>query len=222
MNRSTPGLPVHHQLPEFTQTHVHQVGDAIQPSRLLSSSRAGRTEGQTDMDGWVEGSLPQLEVFIQKAAEGWPCCSLHVPPTPRHPHTETREARAPDSGQPECLPGQTLCGGAGGNRGQRQLSRPSPCPQPQPCGHLHQGSGGRTVGLSPLQAGPPSLSALSALHPQPHLKPTQPSCCKPKKPPGLGGQQLQAFQGAPTPPYDRPHAHKHTRGKQGSLRGAGG
>ena len=113
MNRGTPGLPVHHQLPEFTQTHVHQVGDAIQRSRLLSSSRAGRTEGQTDMDGWVEGSLPQLEVFIQKAAEGWPCCSLHVPPTPRHPHTETREARAPDSGQPECLPGQTLCGGAG-------------------------------------------------------------------------------------------------------------
>ena len=30
MNHSTPGLPVHHQLPEFTQTHVHQVGDAIQ------------------------------------------------------------------------------------------------------------------------------------------------------------------------------------------------
>ena len=30
MNRSTPGLPVHHQLPEFTQTHVHPVGDAIQ------------------------------------------------------------------------------------------------------------------------------------------------------------------------------------------------
>ena len=32
MNHSTPGLPVHHQLPEFTQTHVHQVGDVIQPS----------------------------------------------------------------------------------------------------------------------------------------------------------------------------------------------
>ena len=32
MNRSTPGLPVHHQLLEFTQTHVHRVGDAIQPS----------------------------------------------------------------------------------------------------------------------------------------------------------------------------------------------
>ena len=37
MNRSTPGLPVHHQLPEFTQTHVHRVGDAIQPSHPLSS-----------------------------------------------------------------------------------------------------------------------------------------------------------------------------------------
>ena len=38
MNRSTPGLPVHHQLPEFTQTHVHRVGDAIQPSHPRLSS----------------------------------------------------------------------------------------------------------------------------------------------------------------------------------------
>ena len=37
MNRSMPGLPVHHQLPESTQTHVHQVSDAIQPSHPLSS-----------------------------------------------------------------------------------------------------------------------------------------------------------------------------------------
>ena len=37
MNCSTPGLPVHHQLPVFTQTHVHWVGDAIQPSHPLSS-----------------------------------------------------------------------------------------------------------------------------------------------------------------------------------------
>ena len=37
MNRSTPGLPVHHQLPEFTQTHVHRITDAIQPSHPLSS-----------------------------------------------------------------------------------------------------------------------------------------------------------------------------------------
>ena len=37
MNRSMPGLPAHHQLPEFTQTHVHRVSDAIQPSHPLSS-----------------------------------------------------------------------------------------------------------------------------------------------------------------------------------------
>ena len=37
MDCSTPGLPVHHQLSEFTQTHVHEVSDAIQPSHLLSS-----------------------------------------------------------------------------------------------------------------------------------------------------------------------------------------
>ena len=37
MNCSKPGLPVHHQLPEFTQTHVHRVGDATKPSHPLSS-----------------------------------------------------------------------------------------------------------------------------------------------------------------------------------------
>ena len=37
MNLSMPGLPVHHQLPEFTQTNIHQVGDAIQPSHPRSS-----------------------------------------------------------------------------------------------------------------------------------------------------------------------------------------
>ena len=37
MNRSMPGLPVHHQLLEFTQAHVHRVGDAIQPSHPLLS-----------------------------------------------------------------------------------------------------------------------------------------------------------------------------------------
>ena len=37
MNRSTPGLPVHHHLPEFTQIHIHRVRDAIQPSHPQSS-----------------------------------------------------------------------------------------------------------------------------------------------------------------------------------------
>ena len=41
MNCSTPGLPVHHQLPESTQTHVHWVGDAIQPSHPLLSTPPG-------------------------------------------------------------------------------------------------------------------------------------------------------------------------------------
>ena len=40
MSRSMPGLPVYHQLPEFTQTHVHRVGGAIQPSHPLSSPSA--------------------------------------------------------------------------------------------------------------------------------------------------------------------------------------
>ena len=47
MNRSTPGLPVHHQLPELTQTHLHQVGDAIQPSHpLLSPSPSAPNPSQ--------------------------------------------------------------------------------------------------------------------------------------------------------------------------------
>ena len=37
MNHNTPGLPIHQQLPEFTQTHIHRVSDAMQPSHPLSS-----------------------------------------------------------------------------------------------------------------------------------------------------------------------------------------
>ena len=44
MNHSTPGLPVHHQLPEFTQTHVHQVCDALQPSHPLFPYRSTNIE----------------------------------------------------------------------------------------------------------------------------------------------------------------------------------
>ena len=51
MNRSMPGLPVHHQLPEFTQTHVHQVGDAIQPSHpLLSPSPPAPNPSQNSLE----------------------------------------------------------------------------------------------------------------------------------------------------------------------------
>ena len=55
MNRRTPGLPVHHQLPEFTQTHAHRVGDAIQPSHpLLSPPPPGPNPSQVSILGEVE------------------------------------------------------------------------------------------------------------------------------------------------------------------------
>ena len=59
MNRSMPGLPVHHQLPEFTQTHVHWVGDAIQPSHLLSSPSppAPNPSQHQGLFQWVNSSV---------------------------------------------------------------------------------------------------------------------------------------------------------------------
>ena len=65
MDRSTPGLPVHHQLPEFTQTHVHWVGDAIQPSHPLSS-RSPPTFNLSQHQGlfqWVSSSHPKYWSF---------------------------------------------------------------------------------------------------------------------------------------------------------------
>ena len=58
LNRSMPGLPVHHQLPEFTQTHVHQVGDAIQPPHpLLSLSPPASNPSQHQgLFCWVNSS----------------------------------------------------------------------------------------------------------------------------------------------------------------------
>ena len=58
MNRSTPGLPVHHQLPEFTQTHVHRVSDAIQPSHPLSSPSppASNPSQHQSIFQWVNSS----------------------------------------------------------------------------------------------------------------------------------------------------------------------
>ena len=58
MNRSTPGLPVHHQLPEFTQTHIHRVSDAIQPSHPLSSPSppAPKPSQHQSLFQWVNSS----------------------------------------------------------------------------------------------------------------------------------------------------------------------
>ena len=65
MNRSTPGLPVHHQLPEFTQTHVYQVGDAIQPSHPLSSPSppAPNPSQHQSLFQWVNSSHEVAKVL---------------------------------------------------------------------------------------------------------------------------------------------------------------
>ena len=64
MNRSTPGLPVHHQLPEFTQTHVHRVSDAIQPSHPLSPSPpAPNPSHHQSLFQWVNSSHEVAKVL---------------------------------------------------------------------------------------------------------------------------------------------------------------
>ena len=78
MNLSTPGLPVHHQFPEFTQTHVHRVGDAIQPSHpLLSPSPP-------------PSIFPSIRVFSNELALHirWPkywSFSFNISPSNEHP-----------------------------------------------------------------------------------------------------------------------------------------
>ena len=69
MNRSTPGLPVHHQLPEFTQTHVHRVSDAIQPSHsLLSPSPPALNPSQHQgLFQWVNSSHEVANSFVPKS-----------------------------------------------------------------------------------------------------------------------------------------------------------
>ena len=65
MNRSTPGLPVHHQLPEFTQTLIHRVGDAIQPSHPLSSASppALNPSQHNSLFHWVNSSHEVAKVL---------------------------------------------------------------------------------------------------------------------------------------------------------------
>ena len=80
MNRSTPGLPVHHQLPEFTQTHVHWVGDALQPSCSLPSS----------VLLLLPSIFPSIRVFSNESAlhMRWPkywSFSFSISPSNEHP-----------------------------------------------------------------------------------------------------------------------------------------
>ena len=76
MNRSTPGLPVHHQLPEFNQTHVHRVSDAIQPSHpLLSPSPPAPNPSQhQSLFQWISSShqvAKVLEFQLQHQSFQW-------------------------------------------------------------------------------------------------------------------------------------------------------
>ena len=66
MNHSTPGLPVHHQLPEYTQTHVHWISDAIQPSHPLSSSPSPALNLSQDQGlfKWVNSSHQVAKVLV--------------------------------------------------------------------------------------------------------------------------------------------------------------
>ena len=80
MNHSTPGLPVHHQLPEFTQTHIHQVRDAIQPSHPLSSPSPSvpnpsqhQSFPMSQLFTWGVQStgVSALASFLPKKSQGW-------------------------------------------------------------------------------------------------------------------------------------------------------
>ena len=80
INLSTPGLPVHHQLSEFTQTHVHCVGDAIQPSHPLSSPfpPAPSPSQHQRLFQWVNSAwggqstgVSALASFLPKKSQGW-------------------------------------------------------------------------------------------------------------------------------------------------------
>ena len=76
MNPSTPGFPVHHQLPEFTQTHVHWVGDAIQPSHLLSSPsppapNTSQHQSQHFTWGGQSTGASALASFLPNKSQGW-------------------------------------------------------------------------------------------------------------------------------------------------------
>jgi len=80
MNHTTPGLPVDHHLPEFTQTHVHQVSDAIQPSHPLSSSfppapnpSQHQSFPMSQLFAWGGQStgVSALPSFLPKNTQGW-------------------------------------------------------------------------------------------------------------------------------------------------------
>ena len=81
MNRSTPSLPVHHQLPEFTQTHIHWVGDTIQPSHPLSSPFPPApkfTSGKVNYIQVISETFPPIWFNILQGKPSWPWTTANL------------------------------------------------------------------------------------------------------------------------------------------------
>ena len=126
MNHSTPGLPVHHQLLEFTQTHVHWVGDAIQPSHPLSSPSppAYNASQHHSLFQWVNSSHEVAKVLefqlqhqsfqrtprtdlLQNGLVGSPCSprnSQESSPTPQFKSISSSESKKIVSHCFHCFP----------------------------------------------------------------------------------------------------------------------
>ena len=113
MNHSTPGLPVPHQLPEFTQTHVHRVHDAIQPSHPLSSPSppAPNPSQHQSLFQWVNSSHEVAKVLelqlqhhsfqrnprvhlLQNGLVGSPCSSRNSEESSPTPHFKSINSSA--------------------------------------------------------------------------------------------------------------------------------
>ena len=89
VNRSTPGLPVHHKLPEFTKTHVHRVGEAMQPSHPLLSPfpPAPNPSQHQGLFQWVNSLhevVKVLEFQLQQHAKISPWTVVSTFPFPQH------------------------------------------------------------------------------------------------------------------------------------------
>ena len=120
MHCCMPGLPVHHQLPELAQTHVHRVGDAIQPSHpLLSPSPPAFNLSQhQDLFQWVNSSLEVAKVLTRDKIQD--PCMLRVLTTrpPERKKEKWSRSVVSDSLWPH----------------ESQHARP-PCPSPTPRAH---------------------------------------------------------------------------------------
>ena len=89
MNRRTPGLPVHHQLPEFTQTYAHRVGDAIQPSHPLSSPSppAPNPSQHQGLFQWVNSTWGSQSIGVSASASVLPMNTQDLLQSNSHIHT---------------------------------------------------------------------------------------------------------------------------------------